>query len=59
MTVSDTDLSNALLVSTSDGTYPDSDEVLTTELEGAPLLRSLQLIRESKHGIEVGCLPPC
>lgn len=53
MTVSDAAISDALLVSTRDGTYPESEEVLTTDLSASALRPSLQLISEAKQQIEV------
>lgn len=54
MTVSDADISKALLISTRDGTYPDSEEILTTDLASSALRPTLQLISEVKETIEVG-----
>jgi hypothetical protein len=56
MTVSATDIANALLVSTRDGGYPESEEVLKTDLGASALQSSLQLVNEAKHRIEVSCL---
>lgn len=53
MTVSDADVSEALLVSTLYETYPESDEVLTTDLAPPALEASLQLINKAKHQTEV------
>ena len=53
MTVSDAAISDALLISTRDGTYPESEEVLTTDLSASALQPSLQLISEAKQQIEV------
>jgi hypothetical protein len=58
MTVSDADLSNALLISTREGTYPESEEVLTADLAVSTLRPSLQLIEEAKRQIEVRHLFP-
>lgn len=57
MTVSDADISNALLISTCDGTYPESEEILKTNLNASALRPSLQLIQKARHRIEVGGLP--
>jgi protein transport protein DSL1/ZW10 len=56
MTVSDADKSNALLISTRDGTYPESEEILTAGLDGSALESSLQRVNEAKIQIEVGAL---
>ena len=55
--MSSAEISNALLISTRDGSYPESEEVLTTDLAASALRPSLQLIEEAKHRIEVGGLP--
>ncbi|ERF77181.1 hypothetical protein EPUS_06461 [Endocarpon pusillum Z07020] len=52
MTVSNAAISDALLISTRDGTYPESEEVLTTDLSAFALRPSLQLIGEAKQQIE-------
>lgn len=57
MTVSDAAISDALLISTLDGTYPESEEVLTTDLSASALRPSLQLISEAKQQIEVRGAP--
>jgi hypothetical protein len=54
MPISDEDVSHALLVSTRDGTYPDSEELLTTDLKFSALSPSVELVNEAKHDIEVG-----
>ena len=54
MTVTDADISNALLISTCNETYPESDEILTTDLTPPTLRASLQLIEEAKRQTEVG-----
>jgi hypothetical protein len=57
MAVSYKTISNALLTSTRDGTYPESEEVLTKDVESSALQSSLQLVEEAKHQIEVGFSP--
>ena len=57
MTVPDVDKSNALLISTRDGTYPESEAVLRAGLDDAALESSLQRVNEAKNQIEVGTLP--
>jgi protein transport protein DSL1/ZW10 len=58
MAVSSAEIATALLNSTRDGTYPESEEVLTTNLSASALQPALQLISEAKQQIEVSGLPP-
>jgi protein transport protein DSL1/ZW10 len=58
MAVSSADMATALLNSTRDGTYPESEEVLTTSLSASALQPALQLVVEAKQQIEVSGLPP-
>lgn len=53
MVLSEPDIPSALLASTRDGTYPESDQILTTDLGASALEQSLQLIREAQSDIEV------
>jgi hypothetical protein len=53
MAVSDAAISNALLISTRDGSYPESEEILTTDIAASALQPSLRRIQEAKHRIEV------
>lgn len=57
MIVSDAAISDALLISIRDGTYPESEEILTTELSGSVLRPSLQFMSEAKQKIEVRGAP--
>ena len=57
MAVSDARISDALLISTRDGTYPEAEEVLTTDLSASALRPSLQLINDAKQQIEVRVAP--
>lgn len=57
--MSNSDKSTALLVSTRDGTYPESEEVLTANIDGPTLRSSLQRVGEAKNELEVGNLPSC
>lgn len=56
MTVSNIDKSDALLISTRDGTYPHSEDVLKATLDDTALESSLQRVNEAKKQIEVGIL---
>ena len=56
MAVSSADIATAVLNSTRDGTYPESEEVLTSNLSAFSLKPALQLIREAKQQIEVSGL---
>jgi protein transport protein DSL1/ZW10 len=58
MAASSADMATALLNSTRDGTYPESEEVLTTNLSASAFQPALQLIGEAKQQIEVSGLPP-
>ena len=50
----DTEKAQALLLSTRDGGYPESESLLTAELGRDALESSIRLIGEGKRQIEVG-----
>jgi protein transport protein DSL1/ZW10 len=55
MAIPSADIATALLNSTRDETYPESEEVLTANLSASALQPALQLISEAKQEIEVSC----
>lgn len=52
----DMQLPKALLLSVRDGTYPESEFVLTKEIEKDDLSASLKLAREAASELQVGCI---
>jgi protein transport protein DSL1/ZW10 len=46
-------LSRALLQSLKDGTYPDSEEIVSAELPASALSTELQFIRDAREEVKV------